>query len=141
VFYAGSILPNGYCRGDRVCRTGPSVPQLGLSPILALADVRSVDRGGQRGQKQDHNCKFPNRALTIIGAPWRSDMVRPSDLAVRVSDAQLRDTFRLPIDAARRKAREIIDQNPRDGLTPTVENWRQLPDGQIEFAIRYFSAD
>ena len=65
-------------------------------------------------------------------------MVRPSDLAVRVSDAQYRDTFRLPIDAARRKAREIIDQNPQDGLTPTVENWRQLPDGQIEFGIRYF---
>jgi len=65
-------------------------------------------------------------------------MVRPSDLAVRVSDAQYRDTFRLPIDAARRKAREVIDQNPRDGLTPTVENWRQLPDGEIEFGIRYF---
>ena len=66
-------------------------------------------------------------------------MVRPSDLAVRVSDAQLRDTFRLPIDAARRKAREVIDHDPKDGLTPTIENWRQLPDGQIEFAIRYFS--
>ena len=64
-------------------------------------------------------------------------MVRPSDLAVRVSDAQYRDTFRLPIDAARRKAREVIEHNPRGGLTPTVENWRQLPDGQIEFAIRY----
>ena len=65
-------------------------------------------------------------------------MVRPRDLAVRVSDAQHRDTFRLPIEAARRKAREVIDQNPQDGLTPTVENWRQLPDGQIEFVIRYF---
>ena len=65
-------------------------------------------------------------------------MVRPSDLAVRVSDAQYRDIFRLPIDAARRKAREVIGQNPRDGFTPTVENWRQLPDGEIEFGIRYF---
>jgi hypothetical protein len=65
-------------------------------------------------------------------------MVRPSDFAVRVADAQYRDTFRLPIDAARRKAREVIDHKPQDGLTPTVENWRQLPDGQIEFAIRYF---
>lgn len=65
-------------------------------------------------------------------------MVRPRDLAVRVSDAPHRDTFRLPIDAARRKAREVIDQNPQDGFTPTVENWRQLPDGQIEFGIRYF---
>jgi hypothetical protein len=65
-------------------------------------------------------------------------MVRPSDLAVRISAARHRETFRLPIDAARRKAREVIDQNPQHGLTPTVENWRQLPDGQIEFAIRYF---
>ncbi len=44
----------------------------------------------------------------------------------------------MPIDDARRKAREVIDHNPQDGLTPIVENWRQLPDGQIEFAIRYF---
>ena len=65
-------------------------------------------------------------------------MVRPSDLAVRVSIARRQETFRLPIDAARRKAREVIDQASQDGLTSTVENWRQLPDGQIEFAIRYF---
>ena len=56
--------------------------------------------------------------------------------------AKLRDVRRgriwISLDAARRKAREVIDQNPQDGLTPTVENWRQLPDGQIEFAIRYF---
>jgi hypothetical protein len=65
-------------------------------------------------------------------------MVRPSDLAVRVSIARRRETFRLPIEAARRKARQVIDQVPQNGLTPTVENWRQLPDGQIEFAIRYF---
>jgi hypothetical protein len=81
---------------------------------------------------------FQTGALTIIGVPWRSYMVCPRDLAMRVSDAQHRDTFRLPIEAARRKAREVIDQNPQDGLTLTVENWRQLPDGQIEFVIRYF---
>ena len=67
-------------------------------------------------------------------------MVRPRDLALRVSAAQHLETFRLPIDAARRKARQVIDQVPQNGLTSTVENWRQLPDGQIEFAIRYFPA-
>lgn len=66
-------------------------------------------------------------------------MLRPRDLPVRVSDAQHRETLRLPIDAARCKAREIIGESPRDGSKPTVENWRQLPDGQIEFTIRYFS--
>lgn len=65
-------------------------------------------------------------------------MVLPRDLAVRISAAQPLQTFRLPIDAARRKAREVIDQTPRDGVTSTVENWRQLPDGRIEFAVRYF---
>jgi hypothetical protein len=111
-------------------------PRSSHSPMYAL--WIAVDSGDKN---KTTIANFRTGALTIIAAPWRSDMVRPSDLAVRVSDAQLRDTFRLPIDAARRKAREIIDQNPRDGLTPTVENWRQLPDGQIEFAIRYFSAD
>lgn len=65
-------------------------------------------------------------------------MVLPRDLAVRLSAAQPLQTFCLPIDAARRKAREVIDQIPRDGVTSTVENWRQLPDGRIEFAVRYF---
>jgi hypothetical protein len=37
-------------------------------------------------------------------------------------------------------AREIIDQPPRIGFTPIIENWRQLPDGQIEFAIRHLPA-
>jgi ParB-like nuclease domain len=41
-------------------------------------------------------------------------------------------------DAARSKAREIIGQSPQHGLLPVIENWRQLPDGQIEFAIRNF---
>jgi hypothetical protein len=56
----------------------------------------------------------------------------PRDLADQ-SDEQL---FTLPLDAARRKAREVIEQSPRNGLTPVVQKWRQLPDGQIEFAIR-----
>jgi hypothetical protein len=105
---------------------------------VVICVALSVCRGGQRGQEQDYGCKFSNWALTITGAPWRSNMVRPSDLAVRISAVRHLETFRLPIDAARRKAREVIDQNPQHGLTPTVENWRQLPDGQIEFAIRYF---
>jgi hypothetical protein len=45
--------------------------------------------------------------------------------------------FTLPIDAARLKAREIIDQFPQTGFMPIVENWRQLPDGQIEFTMRH----
>jgi hypothetical protein len=67
-------------------------------------------------------------------------LVRPRDLSDRMSDGQLPETFTLPLDAARCKAREIIDQSPRSGFTPIIEKWRQLPDGQIEFAIRQFRA-
>lgn len=63
-------------------------------------------------------------------------LVRPRDLADRISGAQQPEIFKLPIDAARRKAREILDQLPRAGITTVVENWRQLADGQIEFTVR-----
>ena len=66
-------------------------------------------------------------------------LVRPRDLADQMSGDQ-RERFTLPLESARRKAREIIDQAPRSGLTPIIEKWRQLPDGQIEFAIRHFPA-
>ena len=44
----------------------------------------------------------------------------------------------LSVEAARCKAREIIEQSPHDGLISVIQKWRQLPDGQIEFAIRHF---
>jgi hypothetical protein len=62
-------------------------------------------------------------------------LVCSRDLAVRISDEQPQ-TFRLPVDAARRKARDVIDQMPQNGLRSIVENWRPLPDGQIEFVVR-----
>jgi hypothetical protein len=43
----------------------------------------------------------------------------------------------MSLDAARRKAREIIGQSSQRGFLPVIEKWRQLPDGQIEFAIRH----
>jgi hypothetical protein len=71
---------------------------------------------------------------------------RPSDLAERMSyrgervDQILRETFRLPVEAARLKAREIQSQIPLDGYMAVVEQWRQLPDGQIEFTMRRLRA-
>ena len=63
-------------------------------------------------------------------------LVRPRELADRISGVQKPEIFTLPIEAARRKAREIIDQFPRSGVMTVVENWRQLPDGRIEFTMR-----
>jgi hypothetical protein len=70
-----------------------------------------------------------------------SDMlVRPRDLADRISGATQREIFTLPVDAARLKAREIIDQSPQSGYLPIVENWRQLSDRKIEFTMRRLPA-
>jgi hypothetical protein len=48
--------------------------------------------------------------------------------------------FTLPVEAARLKAREILNCPPQDGGTIVVEQWRQLPDGLIEFAARRLPA-
>ena len=64
-------------------------------------------------------------------------LVRPRDLADRMDGIQQPEIFTLPIEAARRKAREILDQFPQAGYMTVVENWRQLPDGQIEVRMRH----
>jgi hypothetical protein len=72
--------------------------------------------------------------------------IRPSDLANRLSDRRepgegfSRETFRLPVEAARLKAREILNQSPQGGYMLVVEQWRQLPDGRIEFTMRSLRA-
>jgi hypothetical protein len=71
---------------------------------------------------------------------------RPSNLAERMSnrdepvDGIMRETFRLSVEAARRKAREILNQPPQGGHMTIVEQWRQLPDGQIELTMRRLRA-
>jgi hypothetical protein len=89
------------------------------------------------------NLSFLDRALRIVGLnPCRRlDMLdRSHDLEDPISDTRQLETFTLPIDAARRKAREIINQFPQSGFIPIIENWRQRPDGQIELAIRHLPA-
>jgi hypothetical protein len=74
-------------------------------------------------------------------------MKSPKDLADRSSDLRklmdddglVRDTFTLPLNAARLKARRILDEYPTRGFITILESWRQLPDGQIEFTMRRFS--
>jgi hypothetical protein len=71
---------------------------------------------------------------------------RPSALAERISnrgepvDGIIRETFRLPVEAARVKAREILSEAPQGGYMTIVEQWRQLPDGQIELTMRSLRA-
>jgi hypothetical protein len=71
---------------------------------------------------------------------------RPSDLAERMYDRRepdngiMQETLRLPVEAARTKAREIINQCPQGDYMTVVEQWRQLPDGHIEFTMRRLRA-
>ena len=67
-------------------------------------------------------------------------LVHPRDLADRMSVAEPPKTFTLPIDAARLKAREILDRFPQAGYMAVVENWWLLPDGRIEFTMRHYPA-
>ena len=48
----------------------------------------------------------------------------------------VRETFTLPRDDARAKAREWFDTWPRAAYWTEVESWRQLPGDEIEFTMR-----
>jgi hypothetical protein len=67
---------------------------------------------------------------------------RPRDLAGRMAgrrkpdDGYLRETFTLPRDKARMKAREFLTRYPKAAYMSGVENWRELPGGDIEFTMR-----
>jgi hypothetical protein len=67
-------------------------------------------------------------------------LVRSHNSEDPIFDARQLEIFALPIDAARRKAREIINQFPQGGFIQVIENWQQRSDGQIEFTIRSLPA-
>lgn len=70
-------------------------------------------------------------------------MRAPRDLADRMrGDGFKRETFTLPRDAARTKARELLARYPKEAYGTAIERWRQLADGRIEFTMtRLPSAD
>jgi len=51
-------------------------------------------------------------------------------------DSFRRETFALPREAAREKAREMFRRFPKAAYMTTIESWRELPDGAIEFTMR-----
>jgi len=69
----------------------------------------------------------------------------PSDLARRLGErakrqagslAWRRETFTLPRDEARTKAREWFTKYPKAAYMTEIEFWRELADGRIEFTMR-----
>ena len=75
---------------------------------------------------------------------------RPRDLAERMArrrkpatgvggkadDGYLRESFTLPRAAARARAQAFFARYPKAGYMSEVENWRELPGGDIEFTRR-----
>ena len=51
-------------------------------------------------------------------------------------DAFRRETFALPREAAREKAREMFKRFPKAAYQTEIESWRVLPDDTIEFTMR-----
>jgi hypothetical protein len=54
----------------------------------------------------------------------------------RAADGFKRESFILPREAARAKAREIFASFPKAAYMTEIESWRELADGQIEFTMR-----
>jgi hypothetical protein len=72
---------------------------------------------------------------------------RPADIARRTAklianrkgsraDPFRRETFALPREAAREKAREIFQRFPKAAYQTEIEMWRVLPGDRIEFTVR-----
>jgi hypothetical protein len=71
---------------------------------------------------------------------------RPADIARRSAqaltgrphprDAFRRETFALPREAAREKAREMFRRFPKAAYMTEIESWRELPGDRIEFTMR-----
>jgi hypothetical protein len=66
---------------------------------------------------------------------------RPRDLADRMArrghpDGFVRETFSLPREQARARAKAFLKSYPKAAYMSEVERWRELPGGTIEFTMR-----
>jgi hypothetical protein len=53
-----------------------------------------------------------------------------------VDDDFTRETFTLPREQARERARAYLTRWPATAYMSVVESWRELPSGEIEFTMR-----
>ena len=66
---------------------------------------------------------------------------RPRDLADRMvkrarPDGFVRESFSLPPEQARARAKAFLKSYPTAAYMSEVEQWRELPDGSIGFTMR-----
>jgi hypothetical protein len=54
----------------------------------------------------------------------------------KLDDGYLRETFTMPREKARTRARDFLTRYPKAAYMSGVESWRELPNGDIEFTMR-----
>src|SRR5437667_2723226 len=104
-------------------------------PICWLQVFVIVDGGVQNNKRRDverESSAELRRLGQFMSDPKRRRDVNRDDFAFQ--------TFTLPLEAARLKIRGILNRQPERGYLDTVEGWRQLADGTIEFTMRRWPA-
>ena len=119
-----------------------------LPAVVSAGSCRACRRLRDDGERASH-WRLADSASGPLSAKLstmqRND--RPKDLARRLrkasdrrkltrADSFRRETFALPREAARAKAREFFTRFPKAAYMTEIESWRELPDGAIEFTMR-----
>jgi hypothetical protein len=69
--------------------------------------------------------------------PWSlSERLVSRRETLRLNDGFVRETFTLPVDAARQRARAYLAEFPAEAYMTMIERYRPVDDGRIEFTIR-----
>ena len=76
------------------------------------------------------------RPVDVARKSARSMTGRAGAQAFREFHAFRRETFALPREAVRQKAREMFSRFPKAAYQTEIESWRELPGDRIEFTVR-----
>ena len=92
----------------------------------------------QSDRKQHHRTSDSNDRIARLrrSALDGSARARPSRGQPPASSAWKRESWTLPRNEARAKAREFLKRYPRAAYWSEVESWRVLEDDRIEFTMR-----
>jgi hypothetical protein len=114
---------------------------------MSVSGEMSNDKPREVKRETTSEWRRPRYARAVTTQSAKETMGRPrllSDLLRLQSDRRkienddvVLETFTLPLEAARLKARDIIEGFSQRGYQEVVERWRQLPNGQIEFTVRH----
>jgi hypothetical protein len=116
------------------------------SPPLRMGkDMQKQEYGNRHIEVRSANTADDGKLVAPQGSPSRGTVLRlfgsttterPPLPAKGSKRPPITETFSGAVEAARAKARQIINEQSGTGYTRIVEGWQQLPDGNIQFTIR-----